>query len=122
MGDGKPPENRTRRGYLADDRLEEEARSRPGASFIVGGQYTALSFAERLKEVGITLSMALDNSMAESFASTLKAELMNRREFPTRGAAKTAIFEYLETFYNYRRLYSALGYKSPVEFEEDRIG
>ena len=64
---------------------------------------------------------ALDNAMAESFVSTLKAELVSRLEFPSRQAAKTAIFEYLETFYNTRRLHSALGYMSPADFEEDRI-
>jgi putative transposase len=92
-----------------------------------GVQYTALSFSERLREVGITPSMgrtgsALDNAMAESFVSTLKAELVSRMEFPTRQAAKTAIFEYLETFYNTRRLHSSLGYRSPADFEEDRMG
>jgi putative transposase len=92
-----------------------------------GVQYTALSFSERLKEVGIKPSMgrtgsALDNAMAESFVSTLKAELVGNLEFPSRQAAKTAIYEYLETFYNTRRLHSALGYKSPADFEEDRIG
>jgi transposase InsO family protein len=91
-----------------------------------GVQYTALSFSERLREVGFKPSMertgsALDNAMAESFVSTLKAELVNRMEFPTRLATKTAIFEYLETFYNTRRLHSSLGYKSPADFEEDRM-
>ena len=78
-----------------------------------GAQYTALSFGERLKEVGIAPSMgrsgsALDNAMAESFVSTLKTELVSGMKFPTRQAAKTAVFEYLETFYNSRRLHSAL--------------
>jgi putative transposase len=91
-----------------------------------GIQYTALSFGERLKEVGITPSMgrtgsALDNAMAESFVSTLKAELVSRLECPSRQAARTAIFDYLETFYNTRRLHSALGYRSPADFEEDRM-
>lgn len=91
-----------------------------------GVQYTALSFSERLKEVGIKPSMgrtgtALDNAMAESFVSTLKAELVSNLEFPTRQAAKTAIFDYLETFYNTRRLHSSLGYRSPADFEEDRM-
>lgn len=89
-------------------------------------QYTALSFSERLREVGITPSMgrtgsALDNAMAESFVSTLKAKLVSNLEFPTRQSAKTAIFDYLETFYNTRRLHSSLGYMSPADFEEDRI-
>ena len=91
-----------------------------------GVQYTALSFSGRLREVGITPSMgrtgtALGNAMAESFVSTLKGELVRHLEFPTRQAARTAIFDYLETFYNTRRLHSALGYRSPVDFEEDRI-
>ncbi len=63
----------------------------------------------------------MDNAMAESFVSTLKAELVSRMSFPTKQAARTAIFEYLETFYNTRRLHSALGYKSPADFEEDRL-
>ncbi len=50
-----------------------------------------------------------------------KAELVVCLEFPSHQAAKTAIFEYLETFYNTRRLHSALGYMSPVDYEEDRI-
>jgi putative transposase len=57
----------------------------------------------------------------ESFVSTPKAELVSRLKFPTRQAAKTAIFEYLETFYNIRRLHSSLGYRSPADFEEDRM-
>ena len=61
---------------------------------------------------------ALDNAMAESFVSTLKAELLSRLELPTRQAARTAIFEYLETFYNTRRLHSSIGYRSPADFEE----
>ena len=63
-----------------------------------GVQYTSLSFGERLKEVGIKPSMgrtgtALDNAMAESFVSTLKAEMTSRLEFPTRQAARTATFD-----------------------------
>ncbi len=105
-------------------------RRKPAAGLVHhsdrGVQYTALSFSERLKEVGITPSMgrtgtALDNAMAESFVSTLKAELASRLDFPSRQAARTAVFEYLETFYNTRRLHSSLGYRSPSDFEEDRM-
>jgi putative transposase len=120
------------RTELVVDALQMAVRRRKPAPGLVhhsdqGVQYTALSFSERLREVGISPSMgkigsALDNAMAESFVSTLKAELVSRMKFPTRQAAKTAIFEYLETFYNTRRLHSALGYRSPSEFEEDRIG
>jgi transposase InsO family protein len=70
--------------------------------------YTSLFFSERLREVGIKPSMgrtgtALDNAVAESFVSTLKAESVSRLEVPSRPAAGRAIFEYLETFYNARR-------------------
>lgn len=91
-----------------------------------GVQYTSLSFGKRLKEVGITPSMgrtgtALDNALAESFVSTLKAELVSGMKFPSRQAARTAIFEYLEVFYNTRRLHSSLGYRSPADFEGGRM-
>ena len=88
-----------------------------------GVQYTAISFGKRLEEVGIVPSMgrtgtALDNAMAESFIATLKTELVHRRRFPNREVARSAIFEYLEGFYNRRRLHSALSYRSPADFEE----
>jgi putative transposase len=88
-----------------------------------GIQYTAISFGKRLEEAGVVPSMgrtgtALDNAMAESFIATLKSELVHRRHFPDRDVARSAIFEYLEGFYNRRRLHSALGYKSPVSYEE----
>ena len=60
---------------------------------------------------------ALDNAMAESFVSTLKAELVDRHRFSTREAARVAIFEYVEGFYNRTRRHSALGYESPVDYE-----
>ena len=47
--------------------------------------------------------------------------MVSNLQFPSRQAAKTAIFDYLETFYNTRHLHSALGYRSPVDFEEDRM-
>jgi putative transposase len=88
-----------------------------------GVQYTAISFGKRLKEIGIVPSMgrtgtALDNAMAESFVATLKTELVHRRRFPDREVAKSTIFEYLEGFYNRRRLHSALNYQSPMNYEE----
>ena len=61
----------------------------------------------------------LDNAMAESFFATLKAELVDARPWPTRAAARTAIFEWLEVWYNRQRRHSALGYRPPVAFEED---
>ena len=53
---------------------------------------------------------AYDNALAESFVATLKTELLYRNSWPTRQMARTAIFEYIEGFYNTRRRHSALGY------------
>jgi transposase InsO family protein len=58
-----------------------------------------------------------DNAMAESFFATLKTELVDRQAWPTRAAARTAIFEYIEGWYNRERLHSALGYRSPAAYE-----
>ena len=87
-----------------------------------GSQYTSLSFGRRLKEAGIVASMgsvgdAYDNAAAEAFVATLKAELLNRRAWPTRDEAELAVFSYVEGFYNRRRRHSTLGYLSPLEFE-----
>lgn len=91
-----------------------------------GSQYTSVEFGRRLKEAGLLPSMgsvadAYDNSMAESFVSTLKRELIHRHSWPNRQTARTAIFEYIEGFYNTRRRHSALGHLSPSEYEEVRL-
>ena len=91
-----------------------------------GSQYTSVEFGGRLKEAGLLPSMgsvadAYDNSMAESFVSTLKRELIHRHSWPNRQTARTAIFEYIEGFYNTRRRHSALGHLSPSEYEEARM-
>ena len=91
-----------------------------------GSQYTSVEFGSRLKEAGLLPSMgsvadAYDNSMAESFVSTLKRELIHRHSWLSRQMARTAIFEYIETFYNPRRRHSALGNLSPLEYEEVRL-
>jgi putative transposase len=91
-----------------------------------GVQYTSLSFGKRLEDEGLLPSMgrvgsAYDNVLAESFVATLKTELLYRNTWPTRQAVRTAIFEYIEGFYNTRRRHSALGYLSPAEFEEVRL-
>lgn len=91
-----------------------------------GVQYTSLSFGKRLEDEELLPSMgrvgsAYDNALAESFIATLKTELLYRNTWPTRQAARTAIFEYIEGFYNPRRRHYALGYLSPAEFEEVRL-
>jgi putative transposase len=69
-----------------------------------------------------SIADAYDNSMAESFVSTLKRELIHRHSWPNRQIARTAIFEYIEGFYNTRRRHSALGHLSPSEYEKDKVG
>jgi|SRR3712207_4311208 putative transposase len=111
-----------------DGHRKKEARS--GISSPLrpwGAVHTSLSFGKRLKDEGLLPSMgqvgtAYDNALAESFVATLKTELLYRYAWPTRQeAARTAIFEYVEGFYNPRRRHSALGYLSPAEFEEVRL-
>ena len=60
---------------------------------------------------------AYDNAMCESFFATLECELLQRRKFKTKAEARMAIFSFVEGWYNPSRRHSALGYKSPVEFE-----
>jgi len=85
-----------------------------------------VEFGSRLREKGLLPSLGLvadayDNSMAESFVSTLKRELIHRHSWPHRQSARTAIFEYIEGFYNTRGRHSALGHLSPSEYEEVRL-
>lgn len=87
-----------------------------------GSQYASSSHRNIIKSHGIVQSMSRkgncwDNSVAESFFHTLKTELTHHERFETREQAKTAIFEYIETYYNRKRMHSANEYLSPVEFE-----
>ena len=87
-----------------------------------GVQYAAGDYQTQLRENGIVCSMSRkgdcwDNAVAESFFSTLKAELVQRTDYVTRSQAKASVFEYIEAFYNTRRRHSALGYVSPVQHE-----
>jgi putative transposase len=80
-----------------------------------------------LKAHGIERSMSRkgdcwDNAVAESFFGTLKQEMLFRRDLEPRLAAQTAIFDYLETYYNPKRRHSTLDFLSPVEFEERAYG
>ena len=60
-----------------------------------------------------------DNAMMEAFWSTLKVELIYRREFDNQTQVRQALFEYIEVFYNRHRLHSALGYRTPAGFENN---
>jgi putative transposase len=87
-----------------------------------GIQYTSARYRQILRQHRCEVSMSrrancYDNAHMESFWGTLKAELLAGRTFATRAEASVAIFEYVEVFYNRVRLHSALGFLSPVDFE-----
>jgi putative transposase len=87
-----------------------------------GCQYTSYAFGKRCREAGVMPSMgsigdAYDNAMAESLFASLERELLNRRRFTSRAEAKTAVFEWIEGWYNPHRRHSSLGYRSPVNYE-----
>jgi putative transposase len=88
-----------------------------------GSRYTAIAYRGLLECHGIIMSMSekgepYDNALMESFFGTLKAECVERHDFQTPAQARACIFEYLEVFYNRQRLHSALGYRSPMAFEQ----
>lgn len=90
-----------------------------------GCQYTAVAFGLRCREVGVKPSMgsvgdAYDNAMCESFFATLECELLDRRRFKSQAEARLAVFDFIEGFYNTRRIHSALDYCSPVEYERQQ--
>ena len=90
-----------------------------------GSQYTSLAFTKRCEALDVQVSMGsvgdcFDNAMAESFFATLEVELLALvGKFPTHEAADAQVFAYIEGFYNTRRLHSALGMRSPLEFERE---
>jgi len=87
-----------------------------------GCQYTSIAFGSRCQEAGVVPSLGsrgdcYDNAITESFFATLECELLDRHVFRTHTQARTAIFDYVEGFYNTHRRHSALGYRSPAAFE-----
>jgi len=87
-----------------------------------GVQYASADYRSALTQAGLVASMSrkgncYDNAAMESFWSTLKLELVYRRDFQTRAHAQNEIFDYIEVFYNRQRSHSALNYLSPVDFE-----
>jgi putative transposase len=87
-----------------------------------GVQYACEDYQRLLEAHGIACSMSrrgdcYDNAVVESFWATLKTELVHHERYATRGQARASIFEYVEVFYNRKRLHSSLGYRSPEAFE-----
>ncbi|MEV6741427.1 integrase core domain-containing protein [Streptomyces sp. NPDC051104] len=87
-----------------------------------GCQYTSRQFALPASESGIRLSVGRtgqcwDNALAESFFATLKNELIRDHPWPSRVAAHTAAFKWIEGWYNVHRLHSSLGYRSRADYE-----
>jgi putative transposase len=87
-----------------------------------GTQYTSKEFTDLLGEHEMVQSLSRprqcwDNAVAESFFSSLKEELIHRQSWATRAQARRAIVDYIEVFFNRRRLHSSLGYLSPAEYE-----
>ena len=123
-------------GYAMSERIDRELvlealrkalLSRPEARDLVhhsdrGSQYASHDYRDALDEAGIMCSMSRrgncwDNAVAESFFGTLKMELLYELPLQTRSATRSAVADYIETFYNVRRRHSSLDYQSPVEFE-----
>jgi putative transposase len=89
-------------------------------------QYTSLAFGRRLRETGLVASMgtvgdALDNAVAESFFATLECELLDRHHWPTRQGLRTAVFDFIEIFYNRQRRHSTLDYHTPASYEQQHL-
>ena len=87
-----------------------------------GSQYTSLAFSQRCENTGARPSMGsvgdcFDNAMCESFFATLECELLNRRSFKNPVEARSAVFEFIEGWYNPHRRHSALDYLSPIDYE-----
>ena len=121
------------RAELVVDALDMAiARRRPDAAGLVhhsdrGSQGVSLIFGQRCRQAGIAVSMgakgcALDNAVCEAFFATLKKELTRRRAWPTRPELQTAVFAWIEGWYNRRRLHSTLGMRSPADYENNTLG
>jgi putative transposase len=119
------------RTELATDALQMALTSRRPEPGLIhhsdrGGQYLSAAYIGQLAAYGIRSSVGrpgtcFDNAAAESFFATLKSELLHRAVWPTRQHAKTAIFHYVEGFYNRLRRHSTLNYQSPDAYEADYL-
>ena len=116
----------TQKAQLVIDAMNMAATQRKPGNVIhhsdQGSQYTSVAFGLRCKEMSVRPSMGsvgdcYDNAMCESFFATLECELLDRRKFKTKAEARVACFEFIEGWYNPSRRHSALGYKSPINYE-----
>ena len=112
---------------VVDALLMAVKRRLPGESLVAhsdrGSQYASEHYQLLLGKHGITCSMSevaqcWDNAPAESFFASLKKELTHHEDYQTREEARASIFEYIEAFYNLKRLHSSLGYLSPADYEK----
>jgi transposase InsO family protein len=113
---------------LALDALTMALKQRQPSSGLLhhsdrGSQYASHEYQQLLAQHGILSSMSRsgncwDNAVAESFFATLKLELVYQTRWSTRAEARSAVFEYIELFYNRQRRHSALGYLCPSQFEQ----
>lgn len=115
------------RKLVLDALRQAVRRYRPSSGLIHhsdrGSQYASSEYQRALQDYKMLSSMSrkgncYDNACMESFFGTLKRELIYGNRFRTRAEARQAIFEYIEVFYNRIRLHSALGYMSPLEYEQ----
>lgn len=112
---------------LVADALRAACRQRRPAGPVIfhsdrGCQYTSQQFAALAAQFGLRLSVGRtgqcwDNALAESFFATIKRELLGTAAWPSRAVARTAIFDFIEGWYNLHRLHSSLGYRSPADYE-----
>ncbi len=106
----------------------EQRRPKPGLIHHSdqGILYSSGSYLALLKKYGMLRSMSgkgncYDNAVAESFFSSLKNEIVHHRNYQTRDEARTEIFEYIELFYNRKRLHQSLNYQTPMKYKSERV-
>ena len=106
----------------------EQRRPKPGLIHHSdqGILYSSGSYLTLLKKYGMLRSMSgkgncYDNAVAESFFSSLKNEIVHHRNYQTRDEARTEIFEYIELFYNRKRLHQSLNYQTPMKYKSKRV-
>ncbi len=127
-------------GWSMSQSLEEQivldalrmalARRQPGAGIVHhsdrGSQYAGEACQKLLRDHGMVCSMSRrgdcwDNAVVESFNATIKTELIHRTRWNAREEARAAVYKYIETWYNAKRLHSTLGYQSPIAFEAQEL-